>query len=63
LDEDTVVKIFAQMKPDIVSKMLGTMASLVDKNERFSEDSPARRAARISDKLRLMKTVKKEVVQ
>jgi flagellar motility protein MotE (MotC chaperone) len=63
LDEDTVVKIFAQMKPDIVSKMLGTMASLVDKNERLSEDSPARRAARISDKLRLMKTVKKEVVQ
>lgn len=64
LDEDTVVKIFSMMKPDAVSKLLGAMAAIVDKNaSAMSEDSPARRAARISDKLRLMKTTKKEVVQ
>jgi flagellar motility protein MotE (MotC chaperone) len=61
LDEDTVVKIFSQMKPDIVSKMLGTMASMVDKTQRSR--TPAEQAANISNKLRIMKTVKKEVVQ
>jgi flagellar motility protein MotE (MotC chaperone) len=63
LDEDTVVKIFSMMKPEAVSKLLGAMAALVDKGNPLSEDSPARRAARISDKLRLMKTSKKEVAQ
>lgn len=63
LDEDTVVKIFSMMKPDAVSKLLGAMAALVDKSASASDDSPARRAARISDKLRLMKTTKKEVPQ
>jgi flagellar motility protein MotE (MotC chaperone) len=64
LDEDTVVKIFSMMKPDSVSQLLGAMAALVDKkSDALSEDSPARRAARISDKLRLMKTMKKEVAQ
>lgn len=61
LEEDTVVKIFAQMKPEIVSKMLGTMASLVDKTQRAR--TPAEQAANISNKLRIMKTAKKEVVQ
>jgi flagellar motility protein MotE (MotC chaperone) len=61
LDEDTVVKIFAQMKPDIVSKMLGTMASLVDKTQR--PRTPSEQAANISNKLRIMKTAKREVVQ
>jgi flagellar motility protein MotE (MotC chaperone) len=61
LEEDTVVKILAQMKPEIVSKMLGTMASLVDKTQRAR--TPAEQAANISNKLRIMKTAKKEVVQ
>jgi flagellar motility protein MotE (MotC chaperone) len=61
LEEDTVVKIFAQMKPEIVSKMLGTMASLVDKTQRAR--TPAEQAANISNKLRIMKTAKREVVQ
>jgi flagellar motility protein MotE (MotC chaperone) len=61
LEEDTVVKIFAQMKPEIVSKMLGAMASLVDKNQRAR--TPAEQAANISNKLRIMKTAKREVVQ
>ncbi len=61
LEEDTVVKIFAQMKPEVVSKMLGTMASLVDKNQRAR--TPAEQAANISNKLRIMKTAKREVVQ
>ena len=60
LDEDTVVKILSNMKADRVALILGEMARLVDKN---SDEPPSRRAARISDKLRLMKALKKEVAQ
>lgn len=60
MDEDQVVKILSTMKNDKVALILGAMASTVDKN---SDEPPARRAARISDKLRLMKALKKEVAQ
>ena len=60
-DEDTVVKILSAMKPDRVALILGEMARLVDKDR--SDEPPSRRAARISDKLRLMKALKKEVAQ
>ncbi len=60
LDEDTVVKILSAMKADRVSLILGEMARIVDKS---TDEAPARRAARISDKLRLMKALKKEVAQ
>jgi flagellar motility protein MotE (MotC chaperone) len=73
LDEDTVVKIMSMMRPDAVSNLLGRMALLVDKSGKGSsglpdglavkEESPARRAASISDKLRLFKASKKEVTQ
>jgi len=61
LEEDTVVKILANMKPEIVSKLLGAMASFVDKGQRTQ--TPAEQAANISNKLRIMKTAKKEVTQ
>ena len=60
-DEDTVVKILSVMKPDRVALILGEMARLVDKDR--ADEPPSRRAARISDKLRLMKALKKEVAQ
>jgi len=60
LDEDTVVKILSNMKADRVALILGEMARVVDKS---SDEPPSRRAARISDKLRLMKALKKEVAQ
>ena len=60
-DEDTVVKILSAMKPDRVALILGEMARLVDKDR--ADEPPSRRAARISDKLRLMKALKKEVAQ
>jgi flagellar motility protein MotE (MotC chaperone) len=59
LDEDSVVKILSQMKTDRVALILGEMARIVDKS---SDEPPARRAARISDKLRLMKALKKDIV-
>lgn len=61
LDEDTVVKILSAMKSERVALILGEMARLVDKDR--ADEPPSRRAARISDKLRLMKALKKEVAQ
>ena len=60
LDENTVVKILSQMKPERVALILGAMAQMPDK---LSDEPPSKRAARISDKLRLMKALKKEVAQ
>ena len=62
LDEDTVVKILSLMKPEKVGALLGEMAK-VSAVERGADDSPARRVARISDKIRLMRALKKEVPQ
>lgn len=62
LDEDSVVKILSQMKTDRVALILGEMARASDKDKN-ADDPPARRVARISDKLRLMKALKKEVAQ
>jgi flagellar motility protein MotE (MotC chaperone) len=62
LDEDVVVKIFSLMKTDRVGLLLGEFARPVA-GDKGAEESPARRAARISDKLRLMKALKKEVSQ
>ena len=60
LDEDSAVKILAQMKPKSAALVLGEMARIVDKT---SDEPPARRAARISDKLRLMKALKSTAAQ
>ena len=60
LDENTVVKILSQMKPERVALILGAMAQMPDKS---NDEPPSKRAARISDKLRLMKAIKKEVAQ
>lgn len=57
IDEDSAVKILAQMKAKSAALVLGEMARIVDKN---SDEPPARRAARISDKLRMMKALKKD---
>lgn len=62
LDEDTVVKIMSLMKAERVGILLGELAKATA-SDRGGEQSPALRAARISDKLRLMKTPKKEVPQ
>lgn len=62
LDEDTVVKILALMKTERVALLLGELAK-PSPTDRNAEESPAKRAARISDKLRLMKSLKKEVPQ
>jgi flagellar motility protein MotE (MotC chaperone) len=59
IDEDSAVKILSQMKAKSAALVLGEMARIVDKN---SDEPPARRAARISDKLRLMKALKKDPV-
>jgi hypothetical protein len=59
IDEDSAVKILAQMKAKSAALVLGEMARIVDKS---SDEPPARRAARISDKLRLMKALKKDLV-
>jgi flagellar motility protein MotE (MotC chaperone) len=58
IDEDSAVKILSQMKAKSAALVLGEMARIVDKN---SHEPPARRAARISDKLRLMKALKKDL--
>jgi flagellar motility protein MotE (MotC chaperone) len=58
IDEDSAVKILSQMKAKSAALVLGEMARIVDKN---SDEPPARRAARISDKLRLMKALKKDL--
>jgi flagellar motility protein MotE (MotC chaperone) len=57
LDENTAVKILATMKVDRVGPILGEMAKTAD---RVGEETMARRAARITDKLRLLKPAKKE---
>ena len=58
IEEDSAVKILSQMKPKSAALVLGEMARIVDKN---SDEPPARRAARISDKLRLMSALKKDI--
>jgi hypothetical protein len=57
MDENMVVKILASMKVDRTGPILGEMSKGQDKP---GEDSMAKRAARISDKLRLIKPLKKE---
>lgn len=56
MDENSAVKILATMKVDRVGPILGEMAKSGD---RPGEETMARRAARISDKLRLLKTAPK----
>lgn len=56
MDENAAVKILATMKVDRVGPILGEMAKTGD---RAGEETMARRAARISDKLRLLKTATK----
>jgi flagellar motility protein MotE (MotC chaperone) len=60
MEEDQVVKILATMKAKAVALVLSEMGKSPDKS---GEESTARRAARITDKLRLMKNLKKEVAQ
>lgn len=57
MEENMVVKILALMKASVVGPILGEMAKAPDKP---GSEPMARRAARISDKLRLLKPVKKE---
>lgn len=57
MDENMAVKILAMMKAASVGPILGEMAKAPD---RPGEEPMARRAARISDKLRLLKPLKKE---
>ena len=57
LDENTAVKILATMKVDRVGPILGEMAKTPD---RPGEETMVRHAARITDKLRLLKPAKKE---
>jgi len=62
MEEDTVVKVFSLMKVDKVGILLGELAKSTA-GDKGAEESPAKRAARISDKLRIMKPLKKEVAQ
>lgn len=55
MDEQMSVKILSMMKTDKVGAILQEMARQQDKDENM-----AKRAARISDKLRLLKPLKKE---
>ena len=57
MDENMVVKILACMKVDRTGPILGEMSKGQDKP---GEETMAKRAARISDKLRLIKPLKKE---
>ena len=57
LDENMSVKVLSFMKADRVGPILGEMAKAVDA---ASGESMAKRAARITDKLRLLKPLKKE---
>ena len=56
MDENTVVKIMANMKVDKTGPILGEMSKVPEK---AGEETMAARAARISDKLRLIKPLKK----
>ena len=58
MDENMVVKILSCMKVDRTGPILGEMGKVIDKP---GDEPMAKRAARISDKLRLIKPVKKEV--
>ncbi len=58
MDENMVVKILSVMKVERTGPILGEMSKIADKP---GEEPMARRAARISDKLRLIKPIKKEV--
>jgi flagellar motility protein MotE (MotC chaperone) len=58
MDDNAVVKILSFMKSDVSGAILGEMSKQVDKDE-----SMAKRAARISDKLRLLKPLKKAAPQ
>lgn len=57
LEENMVVKVLAMMKATVVGPILGEMAKAPD---RPSSEGMAKRAARITDKLRLLKPLKKE---
>ena len=57
MDENMVVKILAVMKVDRTGPILGEMSKGQDKP---GEEGMVKRAARISDKLRLIKPLKKE---
>ena len=57
LDENMSVKVLSFMKADRVGPILGEMSKGVDA---ASGESMAKRAARITDKLRLLKPLKKE---
>ena len=55
MDENTVVKMLSLMKADQVGPILGEMPKATD---RPGEETMARRAARMSDKLRLIQSAK-----
>ena len=57
MDENMAVKILSMMKPENVAPILGEMTKAP---ARPGEESMARRAARISDKLRLIKPLEKK---
>ncbi len=57
MDENMVVKVLACMKAERTGPILGEMSRVQDKP---GEESMVKRAARISDKLRLIKPLKKE---
>ena len=57
LDENMSVKVLSFMKADRVGPILGEMSKAVDP---ASGETMAKRAARITDKLRLLKPLKKE---
>ncbi len=57
MEENMVVKVLSMMKTTVVGPILGEMAKAPD---RPGSEGMAKRAARITDKLRLLKPVKKE---
>jgi len=57
MEENQVVKVLSMMKATVVGPILGEMAKTPEKP---GVESMARRAARITDKLRLLKPFKKE---
>jgi flagellar motility protein MotE (MotC chaperone) len=57
MEENMVVKVLSMMKTSVVGPILGEMAKAPDKP---GTEPMAKRAARISDKLRLLKPLKKE---
>ncbi len=57
MEENTVVKILSMMKTTTVGPILAEMTKAPDRGE---GESMAKRAARITDKLRLIKSLKKE---